>query len=84
MTAGTLALQNAVYYAYFAPYSYERHQDLIAKVICNKRVKLHILGETLDGHDIDFLQIGDSLTLQTLVSCTLCAPITVMLSMHSL
>lgn len=51
--------QNAVYYAYFAPYSYERHQDLIAKVICNKRVKLHILGETLDGHDIDFLQIGE-------------------------
>ena len=54
----TWVLQNAIYYAYFAPYSYERHQDLIARVIGHKRVKLQILGETLDGHDIDFLQIG--------------------------
>lgn len=81
ITAWCLDLQNAVYYAYFAPYSYERHQDLIAKVICNKRVKLHILGETLDGHDIDFLQIGKSLTLH---SRTFCAPLTVMLSINGM
>ena len=59
----TWLLQNAIYYAYFAPYSYERHQDLIAKVIGHKRVKLQILGETLDGHDIDFLQIGTALSI---------------------
>ena len=53
-------MQNAIYYAYFAPYSYERHQDLIAKAIGHKRVKLQILGETLDGHDIDLLQIGNT------------------------
>ena len=55
-------MQNAIYYAYFAPYSYERHQDLIAKVIGHKRVQYQVLGETLDGHDIDFLQIGKTHT----------------------
>ncbi|KAL3153308.1 hypothetical protein ABBQ38_011652 [Trebouxia sp. C0009 RCD-2024] len=52
--------QDAVYYAYFAPYSYERHQDLIAKSTSSKQVRLEVLGETLDGHDIDLLQIGDA------------------------
>ena len=55
------AMQDAVYYAYFAPYSYERHQDLIAKSTSNKQVRLEVLGETLDGHDIDLLQIGKKL-----------------------
>ena len=54
-------MQDAVYYAYFAPYSYERHQDLIAKSISSKQVRLEVLGETLDGHDIDLLQIGEKL-----------------------
>ena len=52
-------MQDAVYYAYFAPYSYERHQDLIAKSTSSKHVRLEVLGETLDGHDIDLLQIGE-------------------------
>lgn len=56
-------MQDAVYYAYFAPYSYERHQDLIAKSTSNKQVRLEVLGETLDGHDIDLLQIGKKLVL---------------------
>lgn len=54
-------MQDAIYYAYFAPYSYERHQDLIAKSISSKHVRLEVLGETLDGHDIDLLQIGEQL-----------------------
>lgn len=51
-------MQDAIYYAYFAPYSYERHQDLIAKCISHQAVRLEVLGETLDGHDIDLLRIG--------------------------
>ncbi len=51
-------MQDAIYYAYFAPYSYERHQDLIAKCISHKAVRLEVLGETQDGHDIDLLRIG--------------------------
>ena len=57
-------MQDAIYYAYFAPYSYERHQDLIAKSMSSKHVRLEVLGETLDGHDIDLLQIGEKLLRQ--------------------
>lgn len=50
--------QDAVYFAYFAPFSFEAHQDLIARTQCDSRVTLELLGETLDGHDIDLLKIG--------------------------
>lgn len=47
-----------MYFAYFAPFSFEAHQDLIARTQCDSRVTLELLGETLDGHDIDLLKIG--------------------------
>lgn len=50
--------QDAIYVAYFAPYSFEMHQDLVARTQMDERVSLQLLGETLDGHDIDMLQIG--------------------------
>ncbi len=50
--------QDAVYFAYFAPYSFEAHQALVARTQCDPRVNLELLGETLDGHDIDLLKIG--------------------------
>ena len=43
------ALQDACYYAYFAPYSYKRHQDLIAETLCHDQARLFMIGETLDG-----------------------------------
>lgn len=45
--------------AYFAPYSFEMHQDLVARCQLDERVRLELLGESLDGHDIDMLQIGE-------------------------
>eukprot|EP00891_Asterochloris_glomerata_P009641 jgi/Astpho2/9641/Aster-03910 len=62
--AGILSIQHtpekdACYYAYFAPYSYKRHQDLIAETLCHDQVRLFMIGETLDGHDMDLLQIGE-------------------------
>lgn len=51
--------QDSVYYAYFAPYSMERHADLIAKVQQSPFVSARVLGESLDGQAIDLLQIGD-------------------------
>ncbi|MEH6524724.1 MAG: M14-type cytosolic carboxypeptidase [Sneathiella sp.] len=50
---------NAVYYAYFAPYSMERHSDLIADAGQSPDVFLSVLGETLDGQDMDLLTIGE-------------------------
>ena len=48
-----------VYYAYFAPYSYDAHMDLVARAQQSPRVRLEMLGETHDGHDIDLLIFGD-------------------------
>jgi murein tripeptide amidase MpaA len=49
---------DTVWYAYFAPFSMERHLDMMASVqVCNG-VRLEILGETLDGQTLDCLTIG--------------------------
>jgi len=50
--------QDSLYYAYFAPYSFERHQDLIARVAQSALVRIESLGETLDGRALDLVQIG--------------------------
>lgn len=51
--------QNAVYYAYFAPYSMERHADLVAAMAQRDGVTAEVLGQTLDGQDLDLLVIDD-------------------------
>ena len=50
---------DAVWFAYFAPYTMERHSDLIARVQTTPLVQLSVLGKTLDGQDMDLLQIGE-------------------------
>lgn len=45
--------------AYFAPYSYERHQDLLAAVQMHPLVSLEHLGETIDKRDLTLVKIGD-------------------------
>lgn len=47
------------YYAYFAPYSLERHADLIAQSTSHPRVSLERLGATADGRDLDLLRVGE-------------------------
>ena len=48
-----------VYFAYFAPYSYERHLDLIANAQMSFDCKHELLGETLDGREMNLLVVGD-------------------------
>ncbi|MEQ8602683.1 MAG: M14-type cytosolic carboxypeptidase [Marivibrio sp.] len=48
-----------VWLAYFAPYSRERHHDLIAACQTKPRCRHEVLGKTLDGEDLDLLTIGD-------------------------
>ncbi len=50
---------DSVYYAYFAPYSMERHHDLVSQAAVDERVHLNAIGETLDGQDLDLLTIGE-------------------------
>ncbi len=50
--------QDSLYFAYFAPYSMERHADLIADVSASPLVTSSVLGHTLDGQDMDLVEIG--------------------------
>ncbi|QLE85521.1 MULTISPECIES: M14 family metallopeptidase [Shewanella] len=50
---------DAIQIAYFAPYSYERHQDLLAAVQVHPLVSLTHLGETLDKRDLTLVKVGD-------------------------
>ncbi len=49
---------NSVYLAYFAPYSMERHDDLIATCLATGRAEMEIVGKSLDGRNIDLLRVG--------------------------
>lgn len=46
------------YFAYFAPYSYERHLDLISWAQTCFDCRHEHLGETLDGRDMSLLVVG--------------------------
>ena len=51
-----------VWLAYFAPYSMERHHDLVSTVAALPGVSYRSLGKSLDGQDIDCLTIGEGAT----------------------
>lgn len=48
---------DAVYYAYFTPYSYERHLDLIARFQGMKHCRLLDLGESVEGRAVELLRV---------------------------
>lgn len=45
--------QDIVYFAYFAPFSQERHQDLLARAAASPHVAVTTLGQTVDGSALD-------------------------------
>lgn len=49
-----------VWYAYFEPYSMERHHDLIAAAQLSPRCTAEVIGTTHDGQTIDLLTIGEA------------------------
>ena len=50
---------DSVYIAYFAPFTYEQHLDLVNNAQLSPICDLEHLGETVQGRPIDFLRIGD-------------------------
>jgi len=61
---GTLTIRvtpavDQLWLAYFAPYSLERHHDLIARIAARPGVAVDVLGHSLDGRAIDRLVIGE-------------------------
>ena len=60
MTADLTPQTQSVYFAYFEPYSYERHLDLIGSVAASGKVEVQHLGQTLEGRDMTLLRVTDS------------------------
>ncbi|MCX8744869.1 hypothetical protein J3U68_05515 [Snodgrassella sp. B3882] len=52
-------LANSVYYAYFEPYSYEQHLNLLGDSQSSGLCQINDLGSTLQGRDINLLTIGN-------------------------
>lgn len=50
---------DTAWFAYFAPYSMERHHDLVARIAGLPGVRHRQLGQTLDGQPLDLLTIGE-------------------------
>ncbi|RYY33144.1 MAG: hypothetical protein EOP59_18045, partial [Sphingomonadales bacterium] len=57
LTIAETFVADSVWIAYFAPYSLERHHDLIAAAAELDDVHYESLGMTLDGRDIDYLRV---------------------------
>ena len=60
---GTLTVRHTLggplaWFAYFAPYSMERHHDLVSRIALQPGVEHRALGYSLDGQPIDCLSMG--------------------------
>ena len=62
LTVRYLAAGGVFWIAYFAPYSMERHHDLIAEAASSEGVDYVRLGTSLDGQPIDCLEMGEGQT----------------------
>ncbi len=70
---GTLTIRytptsDIAWFAYFAPYSIERHHDLIAEAALTEGVDYRCLGLSLEGQPIDCLEIGEGETQVWLIA----------------
>src|SRR5690606_34782369 len=64
---GTLTVRytpagDIAWFAYFAPYSLERHHDLVSEAAVSEGVSYRCLGHSLDGRPIDCLELGEGET----------------------
>jgi murein tripeptide amidase MpaA len=50
--------RDSVYYAYFEPYSWERHLDLLGLADASPHARVSDLGPTLDGRDLNLVTVG--------------------------
>ncbi len=60
---GTLIVEHtperdSIYYAYFEPYSHERHFELLGRVAHSPHACVRNLGSTVDGRDLDLVVVG--------------------------
>ncbi|TFW10705.1 hypothetical protein E4L96_23100 [Massilia arenosa] len=60
MTISHTPEADSIYYAYFEPYTWERHLELLDRAQLSEHVRMLDLGSTLDGRDFNMLVIGDA------------------------
>ena len=58
LTIAHTPARDSVYYAYFEPYSWERHLELLGRVDVSPRVRVSDLGATVDGRDLNLVTVG--------------------------
>jgi len=60
MTVRTTPATACLYFAYFEPYAWERHLDLLATTSASPFVTQERLGSTLDGRDLTLLRVTNT------------------------
>ena len=50
---------DSVYYAYFEPYSWERHLDFLGRAQASPLTRVEDIGSTVEGRDLNLIVIGD-------------------------
>lgn len=50
---------DSIYYAYFEPYSWERHLELLGRAQASPLARIEDLGSTIEGRDLNVLVIGN-------------------------
>jgi murein tripeptide amidase MpaA len=58
MTASFDAARDSVYFAYFEPYSWERHLALLGRADASPLARVTSLGGTVEGRDMDLVTVG--------------------------
>ncbi len=58
LTIRTTPATDSTWFAYFAPYTMERHHDFVAQAALHPAVEHRSLGQTLDGQELDYLKVG--------------------------
>ncbi|NMM28823.1 MAG: carboxypeptidase family protein [Glaciimonas sp.] len=59
MTVLHTPTSDVVYYAYFEPYSWERHLSLLGRIASAPLVRLESLGRTIQGREMDLVVVGN-------------------------
>lgn len=59
LTVTHMPERDSVYYAYFEPYSWERHLELLGRVENSAAGRAQDIGSTVEGRDINLAVIGD-------------------------
>ncbi|WP_339938445.1 M14 family metallopeptidase [Undibacterium luofuense] len=59
MTVRHTPERDSVYYAYFEPYSWERHLSLLGGAEHSPLARVEDLGSTVDGRDLNMVVVGD-------------------------